>query len=62
MCTIFATLFLPLLPSHWYQPPLQGSTCSTLLLSDFVKDKIWHFCLFKLATQFLVAPLCIYAL
>jgi hypothetical protein len=45
--TVFAphslsyTLFPDSLPSHLHQcpPPTPGRTCSTLLLSDFVKEK-----------------------
>jgi hypothetical protein len=44
-------------PSHWYQP---GLSCSSLLFSDFTKEKKnYHICLFKIATQgvsFLVVP------
>jgi hypothetical protein len=35
--------------SHWYQSPKQDLLC--LLLSDFVKEKKWHFCLFKVTLQ-----------
>jgi hypothetical protein len=40
-------------PSHssptGTNPP--GRTCFALLFSDFVREKKWHFCLFKIATQ-----------
>jgi hypothetical protein len=41
-------------PSQWYQTPHpRGRTCTTLLFSDFIKEKNfkWHFCMFKIATQ-----------
>jgi hypothetical protein len=44
--TVFATytpsytLFLPPLPSHSYQPPHPRKDLSTLLFSDFVKEKM----------------------
>jgi hypothetical protein len=36
-------------PPTGTNPP--GRTCSALLFSDFVKEKKWHFSLFKMATQ-----------
>jgi hypothetical protein len=46
-------------PSHTLSPPptsptstdTSDRTCSTLLFSDFVKEKKWYFCLLMVATQ-----------
>jgi hypothetical protein len=54
--TVFATYSLSntlssLEQKPWYQPSRQDMTCSILLFSNFVKEKKWHFCLFKTVTQ-----------
>jgi hypothetical protein len=55
--TVFApyspsfTLSPPPLPSHWYQTLLSGRTWSTLLFSDFVKEKNKIKFLLKITTQ-----------
>jgi hypothetical protein len=42
-------LLLPQVPTTALSLP--GRTCSTLPISNFVKEKKWQFCLFKIATQ-----------
>jgi hypothetical protein len=45
LCSPFFTLSPHPPPSHWYQLPWQD------LFSNFVKEKKWHLCLFKIVTQ-----------
>jgi hypothetical protein len=55
MCAVFGqcTLPHPFLnyspTSHSYHPLIQDIFCP--LFSDFLKEKKWHFCLFKIAEQ-----------
>jgi hypothetical protein len=56
MCTQYLrhihppTLFPHILPLLLV-PPSPGRTWPSLLFSNFVKEKKWHFCLFNIATQ-----------
>jgi hypothetical protein len=47
---------LPLPTGTNIPPPAPRRTCSILLFSDFVEEKKWQFCLFKIATQGAVFP------
>jgi hypothetical protein len=40
------TISPPTSSFHWFQPP-KVLMCSTLLFSDFIKGKKWHFCYLK---------------
>jgi hypothetical protein len=56
MCTQYLYYIHPFTTfPHVLPPPTRthppDRTCSALLVSDFVKEKKWHFCFFKIAIQ-----------